>query len=220
MIDFDILFTECASIESLFQRFGRCFRKRDYDADDPNIYIFASDPSRIYDHLLFNKTWEALHDYDMQLLNEETKQTIIEKVFSGVESKYYERYRNTKELLELGYRTASKAAAQQEFRAITNSHIVIPESVYNEHQTQIKELINHIDSIGSNQQDRIRRQAELRDYTVSIQVFCHKEKLLKPIEGSEYCKRHSIMLMKGVNYSFAKGMEFIKDYKDYDNFIL
>jgi len=219
-IDFDILFTECASIESLFQRFGRCFRKRDYDADDPNVYIFVSDPSRIYDHSLFNKTWETLHDYDMQLLNEETKQTIIEKVFLGVESKYYERYKNTKELLELGYRTSSKAAAQQEFRAITNSHIVIPEPVYNEHQTQIEELINHIDSISNDQRDRIRRQAELRDYTVSIQLFSDKEKLLKPIEGSEYCRRHAIMIMKGVNYSFAKGMEFIKDYKDYDNFIL
>ena len=219
-IDFDILFTECASIESLFQRFGRCFRKRDYNAEDPNVYIFASDPSMIYDHSLFNETWEILRGYDMQLLNEETKQTIIEKVFSGVESKYYERYKNTKELLELGYRTSSKAAAQQEFRAITNSHIVIPEPVYNEHQTQIEELINHIDSISNDQRDRIRRQAELRDYTVSIQLFSDKEKLLKPIEGSEYCRRHSIMIMKGVNYSFAKGMEFIKDYKDYDNFII
>lgn len=219
-IDFDILFTECASIESLFQRFGRCFRKRAYDADDPNVYIFASDPSRIYDHSLFNKTWEILRDYDMQLLTEETKQTIIEKVFSDVESKYYERYKNTKELLELGYRTASKASAQQEFRTITNSHIVIPEPVYNAHQLQIEELINHIDSISNNQRDRIRRQAELRDYTVSIQLFSDKEKLLKPVEGSEYCKRHSIMIMKGVNYGFAKGMEFIKDYKDYDNFIL
>lgn len=219
-IDFDILFTECTSIESLFQRFGRCFRKRDYNADDPNVYIFASDPSRIYDHSLFNKTWEILHDYDMQLLTEKTKQTIIEKVFSDIESKYKERYERTKELLELGYRTASKALAQQEFRAITNNHIVIPEPVYTEHQKQIEELINHIDSISNDQRDRIRRQAELRDYTVNIQLFSDKEKLLLPMEGSEYCKRHSIMIIKGVNYSFAKGMAFIKDYKDYDNFIL
>lgn len=219
-IDFDILFTECASIESLFQRFGRCFRKRDYDADDPNVYIFVSDPSKIYDHSLFNKTWEILGDYDRQLLNEATKQTIIEKVFSGVESKYYERYKNTKELLELGYKTVSKAKAQKEFRTITNSHIVIPEPVYNENQAQIEELINQIDFINNDQRDRIRKQAELRDYTVSIQLFSDKEKLLKPIEGSAYCMRHSIVVMKGVNYSLAKGMEFIKDYKDYDNFIL
>jgi len=220
-IDFDVLFTECASIESLFQRFGRCFRKREYDEKEPNIYIFASEASRIYDSLLFKKTWEILHDYDMQLLDEETKQTIIEKVFSGVESKYYERYKNMKELLELGYRTESKSAAQHEFRTITNSHIVIPEPVYVDNQTQIEELINHSDSIGTDQRDRIRSQAALRDYTVSIQLlFNDKEKLLKPIVGSEYCRRHAIMLMKGVDYSFTKGMEFIKDYKDYDNFII
>jgi hypothetical protein len=140
----------------------------------------------------------------MQLLNEETKQTIIEKVFSGLESRYYERYRNMKELLELGYRTASRTAAQKEFRTITNSHIVIPEPVYNGNQAQIEELINHIDSISNDQRDRIRRQAALRDYTVSIQLFSDKEKLLKPIEGSEYCRRHSIMLMKGVSYSIEK----------------
>ena len=219
-IDFDMLFTECASIESLFQRFGRCFRKRDYDADDPNIYIFAADPSKIYDHSLFKKTWETLHDYNMHLLTEETKQTIIKKVFSDIESKYKERYERTKELLELGYRTESKAAAQQEFRAITNSHIVIPEHVYKDNQTQIEELINYIDSFSNDQRDRIRRQAELRDFTVGIQLYSDKEKLLKRIEGSEYCKRHSIVIMSGVKYSFEKGMEFIKDYKDYDNFIL
>ena len=219
-IDFDILFTECASIESLFQRFGRCFRKREYEAEEPNIYILNSEASRIYDSLLFNKTWEILHDYNMQLLNEETKQMIIEKVFSDVESKYYERYKKMKELLELGYKTASKAAAQQEFRAITNSHIVIPEPVYNENRNKIEELINQIDSINNEQRDHIRKQTELRDYTVGIQLYSDREKLLKPINGSEYCKRHSIMIMKGVSYSIEKGMEFIKDYKDYDNFIL
>lgn len=97
---------------------------------------------------------------------------------------------------------------------------MIPEPVYKENQAQIAELINFINFFGNDPRERIRRQAELRDYTIGIQLFSDKEKLLKPIEDSEYCKRHSIMIMKGVNYSFAKGMEFIKYYKDYDNFIL
>jgi len=177
-IDFDVLFTECASIESLFQRFGRCYRKRDYNAKEPNIYIFSSDPAKIYDHSLFKKTWEILHDYDMQLLNEETKQTMIEKVFSGVDSKYDEQYRNMKELLELGYRTESRAAAQKEFRTITNSHIVIPEPIFIEENETILGLISNIESIDNNQRERIKKQAKLRDYTVSIQLFNDKEKLL------------------------------------------
>ena len=39
-IDFDILITENASIESLLQRTGRCYRGRIYDLKEPNIYIF------------------------------------------------------------------------------------------------------------------------------------------------------------------------------------
>src|SRR5690625_940931 len=39
-IDFDVLFTELSMIDSLLQRFGRCYRKRKLDHDMPNIYIY------------------------------------------------------------------------------------------------------------------------------------------------------------------------------------
>ena len=44
-------------------------------------------------------------------------------------------------------------------------------------------------------------------------------KLLKQINGSEYCKKRSIMLLQGVAYGFDKGVEFLDDFKNYDNFI-
>ena len=38
-IDFDFLITESSTIDSLFQRFGRCYRKRSYDAEKPNVIV-------------------------------------------------------------------------------------------------------------------------------------------------------------------------------------
>ncbi len=69
-IDFDILITENASIESLLQRTGRCYRGRIYDLKEPNIYIFKSEPYNIYDKYLFDRTWEVIQSYDNRLISE------------------------------------------------------------------------------------------------------------------------------------------------------
>lgn len=39
-IDFDLLLTELSELNGLFQRMGRCYRKRNYKGKDPNVYIF------------------------------------------------------------------------------------------------------------------------------------------------------------------------------------
>lgn len=40
-VDFDYLFTEMSTLDSLFQRFGRCFRSRHYKKEEPNVYIYT-----------------------------------------------------------------------------------------------------------------------------------------------------------------------------------
>lgn len=219
-IDFDILFTECATVESLFQRFGRCYRKREYREEEPNIYIFQSKPDRIYDNELFTKTWESLIKHDKKLISEEEKQLMIEEIFSDIKStKYYQKYLNEKMLLELDYRVRSKREAQDEFRLITNSHIVIPEPVYKDNNGEIEGVIEFIDNKDNDKILRLKKQAELRDYTISLQIFGEGKKLLKEVFGSDYCKRHSIRILQGVSYCFSRGLEFIDGYKNHDNFI-
>ena len=47
-IDFDILYTEMTSIDSLFQRMGRVYRSREYLEEMPNVYIYDNKNGRKY----------------------------------------------------------------------------------------------------------------------------------------------------------------------------
>lgn len=49
-IDFDYLFTEMSTLDSLFQRCGRCYRSRKYEKNELNIYVYNKNVSgiRIY----------------------------------------------------------------------------------------------------------------------------------------------------------------------------
>ena len=40
-IDFDILITELSDLNSLFQRMGRCFRKREFNSEGYNCYVYT-----------------------------------------------------------------------------------------------------------------------------------------------------------------------------------
>lgn len=40
-IDFDYLFTEMSTLDSLFQRFGRCYRSREYNDEECNVYVYT-----------------------------------------------------------------------------------------------------------------------------------------------------------------------------------
>lgn len=222
-IDFDVMFTEASTVDSLFQRFGRCYRKREYPHKEPNIFIMkpSGSSTRIYDSELMERTKAELNKYDNRIITEADKQNIIEKVFQNVEdTKYYSKYKQYKDLLNLGFKTDSKTEAQYLFRKIANTHTVIPEPVYNKYDDKIEALLSFIDDKNKPIMERIKKRSELKKYTVSIQLRGKdKIKLLEDIAGSEYCKDYNIKKLNGVEYTSVKGLVFDPNYKDESNFI-
>ena len=82
-VDFDYLFTEMSTLDSQFQRYGRCFRKRSFNGSNPNIYIYTKNASGIgsvYDKDIFKKSIELLKPYDNKILEEKTKVELVDKL--------------------------------------------------------------------------------------------------------------------------------------------
>lgn len=135
-IDFDYLYTEMSTLDSLFQRLGRCYRNREYEKEECNIKIYTKDASGIkyvYDEDINKKSIELLEKYDGQVLKEETKVDLVDKLYSKEmieETKFYKKFKSGMEILKniVDYST-SKTDAQKLLRNIENIN-VIPKSIY------------------------------------------------------------------------------------------
>lgn len=84
-IDFDILYTEMCTADSLLQRMGRCNRKGRYCPNEANIVVFdnrngVSEGKRrsVYEDKLYDRSLELLSKYEHILFSEDKKNCIHE----------------------------------------------------------------------------------------------------------------------------------------------
>lgn len=219
-IDFDLLLTECSTIDSMLQRFGRCYRKREYNLEKPNIIIFRYDKlsKKIYDPELLERTYKTLLQYNNVLLTEQQKQDMINEVFNDIEvTNYYQSYNEYKQLLKSGFRS-DKNEAQELFRKITNQWTVIPKPVYESNETLINEYIKNIDLAKG--KEKIEQKKQLLNYCIELQVLGSHRLLLKdfPIK-SNFLSNNKIKILDGVSYDDKLGLKFINYIEEIDNII-
>lgn len=93
-IDFDILYTEMSSLDSQFQRYGRCNRKGIKSVDKENINVFTDDVSGIaksgkgvYDSEIYQRSIELLSQHPQGILLESAKQEMVRKLYDEGELK-------------------------------------------------------------------------------------------------------------------------------------
>ena len=142
-IDFDILFTEMCSIDSLFQRMGRVYRKREYNEINPNVYIYDNRNGAkgtkkfVIDPEIYEFSLEAIIPYNNKNLTEDDKQDIINKVFNSEynteikESRYYKTVKDTIKVFNsiIPYYVESDDVKKR-FRDIKTLNL-IPDSIFN-----------------------------------------------------------------------------------------
>ena len=155
-IDFDILYTELSTLDSLFQRFGRCNRKLDKNvenrAKDPNVFIYTEDINgigSIYDKDILENGKKLLEDLietkgenGSLKISEDDKSYIIDKLYSKESlqgTDFYKKFKRAIKILEnIEDYDLSKSEAQNILRNI-DSNVVIPKTIYeNIENTYIK----------------------------------------------------------------------------------
>ncbi|ERI93851.1 CRISPR-associated helicase Cas3 [Clostridiales bacterium oral taxon 876 str. F0540] len=137
-VDFDYLFTEISTLDSMFQRFGRCYRKRLFDRNEPNVYIYTKDPTgygSIYDKAILDKSTELIRKYDNVLMEEKDKVNLVDFLYSREnlrETEFYDKFVEAIRLLDnvIDYDLDS-SEAQKVLRDIDSTR-VIPRSIYDE----------------------------------------------------------------------------------------
>lgn len=175
-IDYDVLFTEIASLDSLVQRMGRIFRRsgRIINSNDkPNIYVATANPSDnyyIYNKTITERTLDALKQFQNKVLTDEYKQELMNIVYNEDEIKntqYYKEFKSAYELLEYGFQANNKGEAQKLFRDICNV-CGIPIPVYEHNDRIIDNLILKIKNKNISLEERILANQSLNKFTLSV----------------------------------------------------
>jgi CRISPR-associated endonuclease/helicase Cas3 len=146
-IDFDLLFTELSDLNGLFQRMGRCYRKRILNTQY-NCFVFTGGNKRcsgvglFIDKKIHSLSKEALADIDGQI-SETKKVAMVRELYTKEKlPDYYDAIlENIHYVKSCQDYELSKKEASNRFRNINNISI-IPRSVFEEHKTEINDAIN------------------------------------------------------------------------------
>lgn len=187
-IDFDLLFTELSDLNGLFQRFGRCYRKRKITRDIPyNCFVYTggekkcSGVGNIIDKDIYQFSKEALRNKGDGDFSEEDKIKLIDSVYSIEKLSGTAYYREIE--LNIAYlkivteREFERAEVTNRFRNINNLD-VIPRPVYEENLAEIQqilEVISRKNQLGAKESQRIKlrqlkskARTKLAEYKVAI----------------------------------------------------
>lgn len=201
-VDFDYLFTELSTLDSLFQRLGRCYRKRKFDLEEPNIYIYTEKVTgvgSIYDKDIFNLSKTAIKNYDREILKENVKVELVDSIYSKEKlagTEFLKEFQKALEILDnLGNYDLNKSEAQKILRDI-DSKRVIPKELYDQN-IDIFENYN----LAQTKEEKLKLIRKINNITINVPSYKVRENLypLDDLKG---------LFVLDVKYSPVKGLMF------------
>ena len=178
-IDFDILYTEMCTADSLLQRMGRCNRKGRYCPDEANIVVFdnrngVSEGKRrsVYEDKLYDRSLELLSKYEHILFSEDKKTAYMNEVYSvdGVkETIYFENIQKDLKLFSEIHPTEYSAdeAKVRDIRSVT----IVPENVYVENQNLFEYGVEFLKKPNMSREARSLIKSKLENLTLSLNLY-------------------------------------------------
>ena len=178
-IDFDILYTEMCTADSLLQRMGRCNRKGRYCPNEANIVVFdnrngVSEGKRrsVYEDKLYDRSLELLSKYEHILFSEDKKTAYMNEVYSvdGVkETIYFENIQKDLKLFSEIHPTEYSAdeAEVRDIRSVT----IVPENVYVENQNLFEYGVEFLKKPNMSREARSLIKSKLGNLTLSLNLY-------------------------------------------------
>ena len=178
-IDFDILYTEMCTADSLLQRMGRCNRKGRYCPNGANIVVFdnrngVSEGKRrsVYEDKLYDRSLELLSKYEHILFSEDKKTAYMNEVYSvdGVkETIYFENIQKDLKLFSEIHPTEYSAdeAEVRDIRSVT----IVPENVYVENQNLFEYGVEFLKKPNMSREARSLIKSKLENLTLSLNLY-------------------------------------------------
>ena len=178
-IDFDILYTEMCTADSLLQRMGRCNRKGRYCPNEANIVVFdnrngVSEGKRrsVYEDKLYDRSLELLSKYEHILFSEDKKTAYMNEVYSvdGVkETIYFENIQKDLKLFSEIHPTEYSAdeAEVRDIRSVT----IVPENVYVENQNLFEYGVEFLKKPNMSREAKSLIKSKLENLTLSLNLY-------------------------------------------------
>ncbi|WP_313758616.1 CRISPR-associated helicase Cas3' [Tissierella sp.] len=203
-IDFDILVTELSDLNGLFQRFGRCYRDRDWDKEGYNCYVFDGGDSKcsgvgnIIDEYIFKLSKEAL-DNVKGPITENEKINLIDSIYTMEklkETEYHDKLIDAIKYLKLiDPYEMSKKEVMERFRNI-ESKAIIPKPIYEDNKVKIDGYIKilkqecykyaTLEERKRMREEKLEARISLDDFTLSIPLYRAEKHLLEKKDISKY----------------------------------
>ncbi len=185
-VDFDILITELSDVNGLFQRMGRCYRKRSWTGEGHNCHVFDGGKKKCsgvgynIDEGIFALSKEKLKEYfktSPSKLKEIDKMNLVRDIYSTKNmkgDKCLEYYNKIKKCIEQPtlYLPAenTKPDAQNLFRDIT-TETVIPLAVFENNKDEIERLEESLSDRNLNMEEKIRNREKLKTFALDIERY-------------------------------------------------
>ncbi|MFN7065102.1 MAG: CRISPR-associated helicase Cas3' [Aquificaceae bacterium] len=195
-VDFDILYSELSSIDSLIQRMGRVNRLGRRDPQEPNVVVCCEKCSgigTIYDKEIFENTKNILQKLGNEPLSESQKVEFVNNVYSSNQikkTKYYEKFEESLKIIDEIWQIGkiytpieSIKQAQKQFREIFTITI-IPQKIFSTNSNELKNLAEKLKS--KDFRERLDARRALLEFTVDIPVFYLKQMSINITKQSSF----------------------------------
>lgn len=197
-IDFDILYTEMCTADSLLQRMGRCNRAGKKSTERPNIIIFNNERiskgkiDGIYDKDIYERSLEFLMQYEGKLLSETDKITYINKVYDTEQIRKTTYFKQIEDNIEkfryLKPVEYNADEVNEDFRDI-HSITIMPDRIYNENYKLIEKITEFLKIPNLHKGVRKILKEKLTSLTLEVNLLHRK----KYPDGIDHCAINDIL---------------------------